>query len=232
MSIWILPTAISIESDVSRESVVEFLAACQRKPFSISIDTAHDIVCLCDEWGTEALRSRVLEWISANETDLLVSTLLLDLKHGSDTSLIESRIRTNFDSLFDAEKLMELPLNVLCRIIDLESRFIFDFLMKCLSHFGSPASILFRDLDASRLSLEQFDRLERHNRFVWSFLGDMKSKSICSIVSECRIQDRKIEKLIEENQRLHSEISHLNCDLVSSHERFESQLASERARII
>jgi hypothetical protein len=149
-----IPTEISIESDVSRDSVVEFLKACQNKLFSLSVDTAHDSLRVCDEFDAPILRRRVVEWISAHESDLLISTLVFELETGGDASFAESRIRENFDSLFDDDKLMKLPLNVLCWLVDNNSRSIFDFGMKCLDRFGSSASIVFGSLDASRLSLE------------------------------------------------------------------------------
>jgi cell division protein FtsB len=98
--------------------------------------------------------------------------------------------------------------------------------MKCLDRFGSSDSILFRNFEVSKLSLEQIDRLEKDDQFVWSFVSESNSKSICSLVSECLKGDRNIEKLVHENQRLRNEVVELGQQFVSELARIETQLSS------
>jgi hypothetical protein len=52
---------ISIESDVSRESVVEFVKTCSNRKFVVSSDIAHNGVVLRTEFEVEILRNRVTE---------------------------------------------------------------------------------------------------------------------------------------------------------------------------
>jgi hypothetical protein len=108
---------ISLESDVSRESVVEFINACSRREFVVSSDIAHDLVVLSTELEVESLRSRVTEWMSLHEFELLIPTLFLELKRNIDTSNTEKKIREHFEQIISDVRLLELPLSAVSRVI-------------------------------------------------------------------------------------------------------------------
>jgi hypothetical protein len=80
----------------------------------------------------------------------------------------------------------------------------------------------------STLTLEQVDRLERNDRIVWSFLGDLRGKLICSLSSECFRQARIIAQLISENGHFRAESSRLCSELDSARSRLKMKLTAER----
>jgi hypothetical protein len=121
------PIEIQIESEVSRDSVIEFVEACQHRPFFVSRSNAHDLVCLCSEWETLTLKYRIFDWISSHESELLIEMLLFDLRQRHDTSFVESWIRDNFSSFVSDENLLNIPLNILRRLISGDLSLIFDF---------------------------------------------------------------------------------------------------------
>jgi hypothetical protein len=71
-----------------------------------------DIVCLWEEQQTGAAKATVAECISANDSQLLVQTLLDHLRRGFDTSLIESRIQASFQSIAEDTNLLSAPVKV------------------------------------------------------------------------------------------------------------------------
>jgi len=191
------------------------------------------MVLLCDEWSSDHLESKIVEWMSSSECDLFLENLLFDLKRDLSTSAIETRIRDEFETLIandtDGENLRRILLNILYRLIRPDCKFssVFDFMMKCLDRFGSSASILFQNFDSSALTFEPISRLEGDERFLWPFFGEYRGKSIFSLISECFRRDDQIRKLLVDNERLRSEISRLDRDLVSSRSAFEQRLSSE-----
>jgi hypothetical protein len=174
------PTAdISIASDVSRESVVELLKACDQEEFSVWSSIAHDLIVSSEEFDVETLRNRVSERISSNETNMIVSTLQFEMKHEIYTILSESRLRANSEWFVNCSELFDLPLSILCRVInicDIHSRF--EFIMKYVDKYGPPASILFSGLDISKLRLEEVHRLEGDSRIIWSLVGSSTDQFI------------------------------------------------------
>jgi hypothetical protein len=71
---------ICIASDAARDSVASFVDACQNKEFLVLPDTVYDLLTLSSEFEVLALRTRVFEWIHANERGLLVKTLRFELQ--------------------------------------------------------------------------------------------------------------------------------------------------------
>jgi hypothetical protein len=158
----------------------------------------------------------------------LIDSLVFGIGRGFDTSVLESQIHEHFaDFIFD-RNLENLPLHVLLRVVNFDCGIdLMDFLMECLDRFGSSASILFDGLDFSRLSLEQIHRLERDDRIIWSFVGEMRGRSICSIVSKSFQQTQHISSLVKENELLQHEIERLGRLMVSARESFEREVADE-----
>jgi hypothetical protein len=226
------PTSkIHITSDVSRDAVVQFINATQNAEFFLSRDTAYDLVVLSDEFDVDTLRARVIEWMSANESSLLISTLQNELKRNVDTTITESKIRSQFERHLRDPSLIDLPLSVLLRIVDNgvdDIHSIFDFLMRCLDRFGSSGSILFRNFDISRLSLNEINRMESDSRLNWSFIGDLHGQILCDVVSRNLRQERLFTKVSTENERLRQEISEIRTELSLWMARFENTLQRER----
>jgi len=165
---------------------------------------------------------------------MLVSSLLFALRQQRDTSETEARVREHFESLLQDPGLLELPLAVLLRVVrcdvsDTEN--LFRFLKKCLDRFGPPASVLLKDFDIRRLSLEDLSILESNDRFNWAFAGESRNHVICEVVSRCLKLEQQVRRLIEENDALRSNSRMLQEQLVQSTAKFESAIAEERKRI-
>jgi hypothetical protein len=158
---------IPITSDVSRDSVLQFINATHDSGFVVSRDIAFDLIALSEEFEVETLKRRVVDWMAANESALLVPTLLFELKRNLETTATESKIRKQFAKLLHDPSLRDLPLCVLSRVIDnsVENvHSLFDFLMSCLDMVDGSASVLFRGLDIPFLSLDGITPMEMDRR--------------------------------------------------------------------
>jgi hypothetical protein len=79
------PEELLITSRVSRESVAEFLQACQNTELCVCARTAINILLLCDGWSLDAVSDHVLDCIPQNSTEMLVCNLIFDLQQDHDT---------------------------------------------------------------------------------------------------------------------------------------------------
>jgi hypothetical protein len=169
------PTSLlPITSNVSRDSVLQFINATQDSGFFVSGQTAHDLIALSDEFGVEAFKRRVIDWMTANESALLVPTLLFELRCNLDSTATESKIREQFATLLKDTSLRDLPFSLLSRVIDTGVQNVhsfFDFLMTCFGRFGPSASVLFRGLDIGLLSMEEINRMESDGSWIGHSLG-------------------------------------------------------------
>jgi hypothetical protein len=106
-----------VTSPVTRESVITFVEICQGKPASFSNSQVLDLLSLCDEWSVDSLKAHLLTVIE-HDDDQILTCLRYGIERGIDTSEVEGRARGRFCALADRDELLELPISVLRRIID------------------------------------------------------------------------------------------------------------------
>jgi hypothetical protein len=201
-----------ITSPVTRESVQIFIAICQGKPAPFQKSQILDLLSLCEEWRVDSLKDYLLNLIE-NDDDQILTSLRYAIEKGYSTDPYEARARGRFCELADKDELLELPISVLRRIVDLglqEANFekLFGFLIKCLDRFGSGGSVLFGGLDLRHFSVSQVEELNDRRCFLWPYLADSVCETLSVSISEMEKHRRHFE---EEHRQL--------CDLQSDYRR-------------
>jgi hypothetical protein len=157
------PSAIVIESTFDRDSVVQFIAACEAADFSLTQSNVLEIDLLCDEWSVvgKSIRRKITEFIEhpPSGQSLWLRRLLFRLGRGLPTSDTEEWLRCNLVSLIGDAAALEILAAILSRIIDFRSyeglkeehERLLTFCIEYLRAHGSSASQIFRTLDLTRL---------------------------------------------------------------------------------
>jgi hypothetical protein len=91
----------------------------QRADPEIDLANANDLLLLCLEFGTSSSQSEIEKFLRDNgrsPTVLLIPRLLNAPAEG-DCSAVENALRANFFDVIDDVRLLDLPLNVLMRVV-------------------------------------------------------------------------------------------------------------------
>jgi outer membrane murein-binding lipoprotein Lpp len=157
----------------------------------------------------------------------------------------------------DADSLLTLHVSVLSRalspILRLESsdpafdrRHLFDFLVRCLDHYGAPASVLFRDVSADAFTPIELATLDSHPHFQWCFISPSVGTALIGLMSECEKQRRALSSLSDGQSALISSLAsrvseldakvdrlsdELNARTAAADSRFEAAIGRETASI-
>jgi hypothetical protein len=200
---------VIIETPADRTAILEFVNACQLNKYAITPDNAHDLLALAQEWEVGRLETALLEFMDKRENCecLLIPSLRRALSRHFDTSSLESQLRSHILPMItsDAKSLLTLPISVLSRVLPSSSdstfdrRPLFDFLVRCLDHYGPSASILFRDLSADVLSAAELMALHSHPQFQKCFIGPSICNALFTVLAE-REQQRSTLSALSESQ--------------------------------
>jgi hypothetical protein len=235
-----LPRDLVIEDDVSRDSVVQFVNACQGREYEITIENCQDLSLLCRRFEVSIVGREVETFMQQHENTkgMLVLSLLRQVKEELATERIESIIRDNFADFIADERILSLPLQILKRIVNFDrisSSSGFAFLKKCLDRFGSSGSVLFSGFNMSRLSIEDFEILRNRGDFLWCLGGKDMGETIISLVSK----NAELATILRTETERHSsqieELIHANEEIVKrmreefNEERKELKAANELA---
>jgi hypothetical protein len=148
------PSDILLDSAFQRDSVVQFIAACQGDDFSLTISTIFEFELLCDEWSVSAksIRRAIADFCPPNGENLLLRRLLFRLDRGLESSDAEHALRCNLLRLLDDRAALAVPVPVMSRIVDFRSyegksgeyERLLTFCIGYLGYHGSPASMIMR----------------------------------------------------------------------------------------
>jgi hypothetical protein len=171
-----------------------------------------------------------------NSKSILIDRLIFFRDRNLDTSDIESSIRLNFFDFLSDTKFKIFPIEILIRVLpsnipsDQLDRFI-EFGMLRLKLDGRIGSILFRDIDISRMSLNVIQELCEHAEFDWGFVGNSIHHTITDLMNECRkqnVRDRaechERDRLMIETRQLVEVVEGRVCELESSQERLHEDI--------
>jgi len=152
--------------------------------------------------------------------------------HGCDTSTYETRARECFSKLIEKEALLDLPLGILRRIVDVslqETQFdkLFQFLVKCPDKFGSVASVLFRGVHMKHFSISQLDQLRERKDLNWVYVSD----SVCDTISLCVNEMEKHRKQFEEEHAVLGELQAECQSVLSDYRRQVGIIAALSTRL-
>jgi hypothetical protein len=166
--------------------------------------------------------------MSSHEFELLISSLLFEVKRSVDTSKTESRIRQHFESMMSDPQLLDLPLSVIAHVIrtdvdDIHS--VFFFLKQCLDRFGSAGSVLFTNFEILKLNTEEICELENDAWLDWSVVGSRGGEQVVGLVSRCLQSERRVAALIAENDKLRRQME----DIIGEFIRCPTSGVAQRA---
>jgi hypothetical protein len=210
-----------ITSSVARASVKTFIDVCQAKSPPFDKSQIVDLLSLCEEWSVDSLKSYLLDLIECDHNQVLTA-LRYASANGFRTQDYEDRVRRRFSQFVDKDELLELPVSILRRIIDVglqDTDFdtLFKFLTKCFGRFGSCGSILFEGVELRHFSVSQLQELLNHQDFLWCYLSD----SVCDTISLCMSEMAKHRTRFEDE---HREL----CDLQTEYRRVVSDYEASK----
>jgi hypothetical protein len=110
------PSDIVIDSTFDRDSVVQFIAACQGDDFDLTPSNVLEIELLCDEWSVvgKSIRKKVTEFIEHN--GLWLRRLLFRLERGLPSSEAEDSLHHNLTGFVGDSAALKIPAAVLTAI--------------------------------------------------------------------------------------------------------------------
>lgn len=217
-----------LEEDIilSDDSINCFISACQNEFFDINNSNVFSLYQLSIKYDVPCLLSLTTEYIEKYNKSLIFQTIQYQyqlLKSNKITKLsnlenYEEMIASNFFEYIDNEKLQELPIPVLYRIInnpklkinqmeqESQNRFL-DFLFKCIKKYKREASILFSNLDIESQRIEIFSKLNNKYSDIFDFNMINKKflmKTTSDLLSEMfKLKDNYSNSILEINQLLH-----------------------------
>jgi hypothetical protein len=234
-----------IETSAHRNTVVEFINACQLRKCTITVDNAHDLLVLAREWGVSQLEIALIKFMGLPENcvPLLIPSLRHALSCNSDTAGLEHQLRGHFLSLIETDSLLELPLPLLLRALLPLPAFdsaVFNFLVRCLDHYGPRASIFFRDFSIDLLTPVQIAALRSHQHFRWCFIGPSAGTALINLITESARQRESLADLTERESgvivglvarvgELELRVERLLRELEAKTVANENQMAQDRA---
>jgi hypothetical protein len=119
------PGDIVIDSTFDRDSVIQFISACEGADFSLTLSNVFEIELLCGEWSVSGkrIRQKVIEFIEhpPSGQSLWLRRPLFWLGRGLCTSEAEDLLRCNLVSLVCDSATLDIPAGILSRIIDFRS---------------------------------------------------------------------------------------------------------------
>jgi hypothetical protein len=227
------PGDIAIDSGLNRDSVVQFMAACEGADFSLTSSNIFDFELLCDEWSVgKSIRKKAAEFIEylPDGQSLWLRRLLFRLGRGLSTSEAEDVLRSNLVGLVSDSAALEIPVAILSRIVDFrcyednqeEYKRMFTFCVDYLRVHGSSASEIMRSLDVTRLSNEDLGGLCTVEQLNWGVLNE----SVCQCLIELR---GELLASRQQNEQHRREIKNLQ-NLVERQGREIGDLGKEFAR--
>jgi hypothetical protein len=219
------PSDIVIDSTFGRDSVVQFIAACEGANFSLSLSNVFEIELLCDEWSVEGavIHQKVTEFIQHQQSDqsLWLRRLLFRLDRGASTSEVEDLLRRNLVRLVCDSAALEIPVAIMSRIIDFrccegrqeEYEQLFTFCVRYLRVHGSSASGIMRTLDVTRLNDEDLGDLCALEQLNWGVLNESVDRYVIGLRKELLGERKESGELRNKIQQQQKEITVLRNEI-------------------
>jgi hypothetical protein len=159
---------IDLPHSIDPDSAVQFVASCHNQEPVFSESNLLDCYRLADDWDCPTFKDQISNFASENSTRLL-ALLVWSVQESRETSSLEGWLRSRFGFYASDPALLQLPLSLLVRTFSPTFDHAFQFAVSCLNQFGSSASILFSDIDLTRASRDELQKLLKNSDFLWSF---------------------------------------------------------------
>jgi hypothetical protein len=242
------PLPYRIQSNVSRLSVLSFLKPFQSSDPGLTSENASDLLTLALEFESacycSAIDTFLREHGRAGEIRLIPLLIRLTAQN-QESADAEAELREIFLEVIDDDRLLDLPVAVLDRVMVIppaEDRAnfgkVFRFCIRVLNRVGSLGSVLFRKLDTRGLSREDWVLLKSQKDFLWSFLNDSVCDSVLSALSSNEETRRQTRDLLAKVRGVHEaaiqKLEHRLKSLEARSEQFTkaTQVQSLEARLV
>jgi hypothetical protein len=206
------------DSRFQRDSVVQFLNACQHRDVELTRANVLEVDLLCTEWKVDrSIHDRVRRFIerAPGGGSLLVAQLLLRLQSDRPTVDVEAALRRDISVLVHDPQRHSVPVPVLSRIIDFGTyasevfQSVFTFCKEYLEEHGSSASLIFKTLVVDGLSKDNLMSLCSLRDLHWCFMNESLSRTIADLVESRTSLEAQTQSLLtllrserDENQQL------------------------------
>jgi hypothetical protein len=189
-----LPVRITISSELSRSSVlifVNYINELSLSPNLLSPSSVFEVLSLAASWQMSTLETMCERFINDHIDDLLVPACQFLRSTSQPTSRVETLLRTHLPRFASAKALVNLPLEMLNRIIvfppDSQSHAftqMFDLAVDAYRHHGPLASLLFQGVELRHLNQGQLVTLTSLEDFIPSFAADSLWKTTKGLLED------------------------------------------------
>lgn len=224
---------VEFMSDVTRDTVLLFVAACNGERVEIEKKDALEMLSLAEEWEVRKMIDIMAKFSDA----ILVASLVSFIERGKETRNLEEQLHSRFIQIIKNEdlqkELFKLGLEVLQRIFSMgcndlvRDHFseVFPFMKQCVDeHFGSCASVLFIGANVREWNDDIFEWMETTGNFDHSFLGNSYFKTVRE--QNAAIDDLR-RKNMEQEALIHNRLISEKEDLVAAIIHLKEELAKK-----
>jgi hypothetical protein len=171
---------LTIQEPVSLENFDLWVKACQYRDIEINLRNACDLRYLSQAWETVIIANDVDVWINDHRLEMIVPTILWNMKHRYATQKEEMDLRKNFTEFFGREDILDLPIHLVDRTMMRAGPFTGDqamvsFLKKAFRKWRAEASRLCAAVDLGAVSdvdLMELNGLGFNNEILKQAMGE------------------------------------------------------------
>jgi tetratricopeptide (TPR) repeat protein len=183
-----------IQSRVSADALEQFLQPFCGRLATVKSSTVFEFQLLADEFKTEKYAKEIQEFLTRLGPRAAPDHIVFRIERDLETRDLEAELGAHFWECSE-DSLIKLPLPILSRahaiatangdvpqnISEETVNKRFDFFIRCLDRFGSPASSLFPAIPLAHLTREQLEDLQRRP-FEWSQIPGTRGERVCALL--------------------------------------------------
>lgn len=241
----LLDSETEVNINLSDSTIRDFINFVQDKDILLNNENAFGLNYLSNQYEVYQLNNITSKYISMHES-FFVFDFLIEYQSKSnkiDLSRYEEIISTHMEQYIEDERLMQLDLNTIYRIIKLyfknekennkyTLKKVLDFLIKNLSIKGRSASIIFECVDFGEYRKEYLQILidKYSNIFDFHYIREPIFKIYLKAEKEKKILKEEIEMIKKEKEQLILEINQIKEENQDIEE--DKEITEERNQII
>jgi hypothetical protein len=107
----------------------------------------------------------------------------------------------------------------------LDLRRLFEFLVRCLDHYGPPGSVLFSSISVNLLTPGEIATLQSHPNFRWCFLDGSVGTAIIDLIAE----NWRRSSINESHRKRNSELGDRIDELSAKFDRLSAEVRDRGA---
>lgn len=243
---FLLITDIEIPSSVfnlTESSIHAFISCCENLSFEINKSDIFSLHQLAIKYEVPELLKITTEYINQNNNNLIFESILFKIQsqNQDDQNQFKNSIQkeekyisSHFFELVNNERMLDLPISVLYRILNdydlsinqanpTNQSKIIDFLFKCLDKFRRKASILFLNLDLENQRIDLFNRLKTDYSDIFDFTM-LNPKYLLKTTSDLLSEVTKLKSDLEMKEKEMNDLIMTQKKLIESGKKNEQKL--------